>query len=83
MFQASSFKLSKYFKKKKFQTQQWLTLPPSPFTLTQVFLLLSLSPQRTVEEITLFSSFQNSKILQDSPSHQTFKHMYEILNAVK
>jgi len=27
----------------EFQTQQWLTLPPSPFTLTQVFLLLSLS----------------------------------------
>ena len=31
----------------------------------------------------LFSCLQNSKILQDSPSHEMFKCMHEVLNIAK
>ena len=31
----------------------------------------------------LFSSLQNSKILQDSPSHRIFQYIHEVLNIAK
>jgi hypothetical protein len=31
----------------------------------------------------LFSSLQNFKILQDSPSHRIFQYMHEVLNVAK
>ena len=35
------------------------------------------------EPVALFSWLQNFKILQDSPSHQIFQRMHEVLNVAK
>ena len=38
---------------------------------------------RGLHTAPLFSCIQNSKTLQDSPSHRIIKHMHEVLNVAK
>ena len=40
-------------------------------------------PRSSTHHKALFSCLQNSKTLQDSPSHRIFERMYEVLNVAK